>query len=106
MKIAPAVNGLEAWSTLGLRWMEMVAASGAVIAHRTSRAQTPAQWLSIGSEKMVAAMESSLAMSRHLARFPAGDPVAAWAAWGRMLGGGVRPYRTRAVRNARSLRRR
>ena len=106
MKTPPVVNAFAAWSALGLSWMQMMAASGPVIASRTRNAQTPAQWFSIGTEKMLAGVESTQAMSRHLLRFPSTDPLAIWTAWGRMLSAGVKPYRTRARRSARSLPRR
>ena len=106
LRTPPAVNALAAWSALGASCMKLMLASGPVIAHRTKRAQSPAEWYSIGTEKVLAGLESSRAMSRHLAGFPSTDPIAAWAAWGRMLGSGVRPYRVRAMRNARSLRKR
>jgi hypothetical protein len=106
MKTPPVVNAYAAWSALASSWMQMMAASAPVIASRTRNAQTPAQWLSIGTEKVLAGMESTQAMSRHLLQFPSSDPFAVWTAWGRMLGAGVKPYRTRARRSARRLPRR
>lgn len=80
-----------AWTTLGLRWMETMAASGQVIVRRTRREPTAAQWGAWGNEKARAAFDSGNAM---------------WGAWARMLTAGLAPYRARAVRNARRLRRR
>ena len=90
-----------AWATLGLKWMEMMAASGPVIARRTSRTNTPVQWFTMGSEKVEAAVQSSAAMTRQLMRIPPFDPLAAWSALPRLLSVGVEPYRARAKRNAR-----
>lgn len=95
-----------AWSALGLNWLEMMSASGQVIARRSRRTNTPAQLFGMGSEKVQAALESSHAMSRHLATFPTADPLAMWNAWARVLASGMAPYRVRAVRNARAARRR
>lgn len=94
------------WGMLGLHWMEMMSASAEVIAHRTSRHNTPAQWLAMGTEKAVAGLASSSAMARQIARFPTHDPLAMSNAWARLLLSGVAPYRTRAVRNAKARRRR
>jgi len=94
------------WGTLGLRWLEMMSASSQVIAHRTSRRNTPAQWVAMGTEKAVAGMASSSAMARQAARFPMHDPLAISNAWARLLLSGMAPYRARAVRNAKARRRR
>ena len=106
MKKTLPLEGAFAWGTLGLRWLEMMAASGHVISRRSRRNNSYAQLYGMGSEKMRAALESSQAMSRHMARFPAGDPLAMWNAWAGMLGSGMAPFHARAVRNARSGRRR
>jgi len=90
-----------AWTTLGLKWMEMMAASGQVIARRTSRVNTPAQWLMMGSEKVEAAVHSSAAMTRQMMKARRFDPMAPWDAWTRLLLAGVAPYHSRATRNAR-----
>ena len=99
------MNAAFAWNTLGLQWIEMMAASGQVIAKRTRRSPTPAQLFNMGSEKVAAALESSNAMARQLSGFPTHDPMAMWDAWARVLASGVAPYHARAVRNARSRRR-
>ena len=99
-----AVDAALAWSTLGLRWMEMISASSQVIARRTRRNPTPAQWMHMGSEKAEAAFASGNAMARAMIGFPLHDPVAMWSAWARVLSSGMTPYRTRAVRNARQRR--
>ena len=83
----------------------MMAASGYVIARRSRRHSTPAQWLQMGSEKAEAALASSNAMTRAMVGFPLHDPVAMWGAWARVLASGMTPYRSRAVRNARARRR-
>ena len=89
-----------------MKWMEMLAASGQVVARRTSRANTPAQLFGMGSEKVEAAIESSNAMTRQMIGFPSGNAFAIWDAWARVLTSGVAPYHARAVRNARAGRRR
>ena len=106
MKTPLPVTAALAWSTLGLKWMEMMAASGQVIASRTRRAPTASQWIGMTSEKIEAAIASSSAMSRAMSGFPTHDPMAIWNAWARVLSSGVAPYHTRAIRNARSRRRR
>jgi hypothetical protein len=105
-RIALPVDAAMTWSTLGLRWMEMMAASGQVIAHRTSRHNTPAQWMSMGTEKMLAGLASTSAIAREMASFPVHDAMAIPDAWARLLLTGMAPYRTRALRNARAHRRR
>jgi hypothetical protein len=99
-----AVNAALAWSSLGLRWMEMMSASSQVIARRTRRTPTPTQLMRMSSEKAEAALASSNAMARAMVGFPLQDPVAMWSAWARVLSSGMTPYRTRAVRNARRRR--
>lgn len=105
MKRRPS-NPLLAWNSLALRWMEMMTASGQVIAHRTSRNNTPAQMFTMGSEKAVAALQSSHAMTRQLMARPPTSAAATWDAWARLLSSGIAPYRARARRNARSISRR
>ena len=99
------MTAMLAWNTLGLNWLEMMSASGQVIARRSRRNNTPAQLFGMASEKVQAALESSQAMSRHMARFPTSDPLAMWNAWARVMASGMAPYRSRAVRNAGSGRR-
>jgi len=84
----------------------MMAASGHVIARRTRRQPTPVQLMTMGSEKVAAAIESSSAMARGMIGFPAHDAMAMWNAWARVLASGVAPYHARATRNARGGRRR
>ncbi|HET9651157.1 MAG TPA: hypothetical protein VFP36_03155 [Usitatibacter sp.] len=100
------MNAAIAWATLGLRWMEMLAASGQVMARRMSRRNTPAQWFTMGSEKAEAAIESSNAMIRQMIALPSGTAYAMWNAWARILMSGLAPYHSRTVRNARVGRRR
>ena len=95
-----------AWGTLGMQWIQMMSASSQAIAHRTGRSNTPAQLFEMGSEKMVAAMEASHAMTRQVLAYPPASLPAIWAAWARLLTTGMTPYRVRAVRNARVARRR
>ena len=102
----PLTHASLAWSNLGLQWLQMLSASGQAIAHRTSRANTPAQLFDMSSEKVLAAIESSSAMTRQLMTFPASSPIAMWNAWARVLSSGVTPYRVRATRNARAGRKR
>jgi hypothetical protein len=106
MMSAPTpVTSALAWTTLGMRWMEMMVASGYVIGRRTRRKPSPAQLLRMGSEKAEAALASGNAMARQMTSLPFHDPMAMWGAWARVLGSGVAPYRARAVRNARVRRR-
>lgn len=95
------VDAAIAWTTLGLKWMEMLAASGQVVARRTSRVNTPAQLLRMGSEKIEAAIDSSSAMTRQMLRSPAATASDPWLAWSRLLMAGLAPYHARSVRNAR-----
>ena len=106
MKAKLPMNAALAWNSLGLKWLEMMAASTHVIAHRTSRNNTPAQWYGMGSEKISASLESSQAMARRMARLPTHDPLAMWNAWAQLLTSGMRPYHARALSNARSSRKR
>ena len=96
------MTAMLAWNTLGLNWLQMMSASGQVMARRSRRRNTPAQLFGMASEKVQAALESSQAMSRQMARFPATDPLEMWNAWARVMASGMAPYRVRAVRNARS----
>ena len=105
LKTNRPVNAAIAWSTLGAKWLEMMSASGHVIARRSSRSNTPAQLFGMGSEKVQAALEAGHAMSRRMVGMPLADPLAMWTAWARVLGSGMAPYHARAVRNARSGRR-
>jgi hypothetical protein len=106
LKSLAPVNAALAWTTLGFKWMEMMAASSQVIARRTRRAPTPVQLFRMGSEKAEAALESTNAMTRQMIGFPTHDPMAMWNAWARVLSSGVAPYHARAVRNARRRRKR
>lgn len=106
MSAPPAVTAAVAWTSLGLRWMEMMAASSHVIVRRTRREPTPAQWMRMGSEKTEAALASGNAMARAMVGLPLHDPLAMWGAWARVLSSGVGPYRSRVLKNARVGRRR
>ena len=100
------LNAAMNWNRLGLQWIEMMAAAGHVISHRSSRHNTPAQLFGMGAEKVQAAVESSHAMTRRMIGFPTGgDPLAMWNAWAGVLASGMAPYHSRARRNARSHRR-
>jgi hypothetical protein len=100
------VNAALAWSTLGYKWLEMMTASGHVIARRSRRKPSYGQLYGMGSEKVEAMLASSNAMTRQMIGFPTGDPFAMWQAWARVLGSGMQPFHSRAVRNARGGRRR
>jgi hypothetical protein len=101
MKASQGYGAVDAWLRLGLDCAQTLAASAQVIARRTSRAPTPAQLLSMSSEKVEATLESAHAITRHMLVLPVADPAALWAAYARMMATGLRPYRTRAMRNAR-----
>jgi hypothetical protein len=86
--------------------MEMMTASGAVIARRSRRKPSAVQWMRMGGEKAEAALASGNAMAREMTTFPYYDPMAMWGAWARVLGVGIAPIRARAVKNSRVRRRR
>ena len=86
--------------------MEMLAASARVIHHRTNRHNSPAQLFTMGSEKMEAALEASHAMTRHWLALQNRGNVDLWTHWPWLLASGMRPFRTRALSNARRLSRR
>jgi hypothetical protein len=98
------MTAAHAWSTLGLHWLEMMAASGQVIARRTRQRPTPARLFGMGAEKVEAAVESANAMARGMITFPTHDPLAMWNAWAGVLTSGMAPYRSRALRNSRRSR--
>jgi hypothetical protein len=101
-----ALDAAFAWQKLGWQWLEMMAASGQVIAHRSRRANTPAQLFTMGSEKVEALVASSNAMTRQmLASSPPASAAAAWGAWARLLTSGMTPFHARARRNASRRRR-
>ena len=104
MRTRTPLDAALAWSTLGLKWMEMMAASSQVITHRTRRRNSPAQLYSMGSEKVEALVESSNAIARHMMAAPPSSPFAAYEAWARILASGMAPFHTRATRNARRRR--
>ncbi|MGZ5036688.1 MAG: hypothetical protein ACXWBQ_14220 [Usitatibacter sp.] len=94
-----------AWMQVGMRTLEMLAASARVIHHRTHRRNTPAQLFEMGNEKVQAAIESSHAMARHWLSVDAGagGPFNHWAA---LVASAVEPFHARALGNARRMRRR
>ena len=94
-----------AYGQLGLRWLEMMAASQSVIAHRLSRANTPAQVLEMSTEKIEAALLASQAMSRHLLKAPPTTVPAALDAWMRLFASGMAPFHAKALSNSRNARR-
>jgi hypothetical protein len=102
----PLAAASLAWMRLGLQWMEMASASTQAFAHRAGRRNTPAQVFEMGSEKLLASIESSTAMGRRMLVPPAANPLAMWTAWLQLLASGMTPYRVRAVSNARRSRRR
>jgi hypothetical protein len=93
-----------AFTRLGLRWAEMMVASQSVIAHRMSRANTPAQVLEMGTEKIEAALLASQAMSRHFLRSPPTTVPAALDAWARLFVCGMAPFHAKAMSNSRRVR--
>lgn len=98
-------DGLMAWNTLGLRWIEMMTAVPAVVAYRSARRNSAARLFRMGSEKAEAGVASANAMaSRMLEPLPA-SANEIWLAWARLLQAGMEPYRSRALRNARNTRR-
>ncbi len=106
MRPPSPLDAALAWSTLGLKWMEMMAASGQVIARRARRRNTPVQLYTMGSEKVEAIVESSSAMLRHFMAAPPTSALAAWEAWARLFTSGMAPFHARATRNARRGKRR
>ena len=88
------------WGLLSLKTLEMMAASAGVIHHRTNRKNNPAQLFQMGNEKVQAAIEASHAMTRQWIRMGAQPGPAQWAA---LFGSGLKPYHSRALKNARRL---
>lgn len=84
----------------------MLAASARVIHHRTSRRNSPAQLFTMGSEKVEAAIEASHAMTRHWLAMQKRGGLALWTQWPWLLASGMRPFRARALSNARRMSRR
>jgi hypothetical protein len=103
---AMPVDPFLAWGRLGLQAMEMFAASAHVIHRRTSRRNSPAQIFAMGSEKVEAAVEASHAMARHWLAMQGRGAVDPWTQWPGLLASGMRPFRTRALTNAKRLSRR
>ena len=95
-----------AWGHLGLQAIELLAASARVIHHRTHRRNFPAQLFTMGSEKVEAALASSHAMARHWLALQDGGALGLWVRWPGLLASGVRPFRARALSNARRVSRR
>ena len=95
-----------AWGYLGVQAMEMLAASARVIHHRTNRRNTPAQLFTMGSEKVEAALEASHAMTRHWLTLQGRDAMGLWTQWPGLVSAGMRPFRSRALSNARRIARR
>lgn len=100
------VDPFFAWAQMGVRTLEMFAASASVIHHRTSRPNTPAQLFEMGNEKVQAAIESTHAMTRHWLAVQAGTGGAPLNQWARFVATAVEPFHARALRNARRMRRR
>jgi hypothetical protein len=98
------MNAYTAWSTLAFRWMETVAASGQVIAHRTARANTPLQLFEMVHEKAAAGLESSRAVASHLPRIASASGPGMLDAWVRLMSSSLAPYHARVVKNARRSR--
>jgi hypothetical protein len=92
-----------AWGYLAVQAMEMLAASARVIHHRASRRNSPAQLFTMASEKVEAALEASHAITRHWLALRDHGPLAVWTQWPGLVSSGMRPFRTRAVSNARRI---
>lgn len=92
-----------AWQRLGLRMAETMVASSRVISHRTQRQNSNAQLFEMGSEKVSAALESSQALARQWMRLSGRDPMAVFYAWPDVLASGLKPFHSRAKRNARRI---
>jgi hypothetical protein len=84
----------------------MLAASARVIRHRTSRTNNAAQLFEMGNEKVLAAIESSHAMTRHWLAMRGRPGPAFWGHWAGFLSSGLTPFHARALRNARRATRR
>lgn len=84
----------------------MLAASARVIHHRTNRRNSLAQLFTMGSEKVEAALAASHAMTRQWLALRDKGAYDMWAHWPVMMSAGMRPFRTRALSNARRLSRR
>jgi hypothetical protein len=95
-----------AWGYLGVQAMEMLAASARVIHHRTQRRNSPAQLFTMGSEKLEAALEASHAMTRHWLALQDLGAIGLWSQWPGLVSAGMRPFRKRALSNARRIARR
>ena len=94
-----------AFHRLGVQWLQMMTASQSVIAHRLSRANTPAQIFEMGSEKAEAALRASHAMTRHLVRPVPSTLPAAMDAWAAMMAAAMSPFHSKAMKNFRGTRR-
>lgn len=94
-------DGFTAWHRLGLDWIEMMSASQAIITRRVAQRPTPQRIHTMASEKAVAAVESSAAMTRQLLRPPPATLQGAWLAWMSLLSAGMAPYVARTKANSR-----
>ena len=90
------------WGTLGLKTLEMMAASSGVIQHRTNRKNSAAQLFEMGNEKIQAAIEASHAMTRQWMRMSA--QLSGPAQWAALYASALTPFHTRALANARRAR--
>lgn len=99
------VDPFLAWAQVGLRTLEMLAASAHVIHHRARRRNSPAQLFEMGNEKVQAAIESSHAIARHWLALHGGAKPSPnhWAA---LMATAVAPFHARALGNSRRMRRR
>ena len=93
------------WGLLAWKSAEMLAASAHVIPYRTSRANTPAQVMQMGSEKYFASLEAYQAMSRHWMRMGTTARTPSLQQWAAFWTSGVTPFHRRAVANSRRARR-
>jgi hypothetical protein len=94
------------WGYLGVQAMEMLAASARVIHHRANRRNSPAQLFTMGSEKLEAAVEASHAITRQWLALQNKGAYDVWAHLPALMSAGMRPFRARALSNARRISRR
>jgi len=108
----PAALPFMLWTDLALRTGEMLAASAQVIGHRTGRMATAGpspsardrkEFTRMGLEKVEAANESALAMSRQLATAQMQAGFRFWNDMLRLSSAGLKPIHSRATANAKRL---
>jgi hypothetical protein len=106
LRSQPLPDPFLGWGSLAWQAAELLAASARVIRHRTSRANNAAQLFEMGNEKLLAAIESSHAMTRHWLTMRDRPGPALWSHWAGLLSSGLTPFHARALRNAKRATRR